>query len=94
MKKPNYVNDICNALKELHRLYPAQCIGRHFDAAFADYDSLFGVTDKELAYALNKYQQTLEIDPIASDAEIDRILREGSNLSTILDEEENEEDEY
>ncbi len=91
--KKNYINEFCNSVKELHKLYPTQCLGRHLDAALADYSSLFGVSDKELAFAMDKYLLTLEIDPIASEAEVDRIIREGSNLDKILfDENEDEED--
>lgn len=88
--KRSFINEICQTLKELHKLYPSQNLGRHLDAAFADYPSLFGVTDREILFALQRYQATLEIDPIASDAEIEKIIREGSNLDTILDEEEDD----
>lgn len=90
MRKPNYINEICNALKQLHKEYPGQNLGRHLDAAFADYHSLFGVSDRELLFALHKYQTTLEIDPIASEAEVDKIIRDAQDLSSILDEEDEE----
>lgn len=91
--KKNYVNAFCDSIKALHKQYPAQNIGRHLDQALADY-SLFGISDKELAYAIDKYMQTLEIDPIASEAEVDRIIRDTESLFSretfSLDDEEEE----
>lgn len=90
--KKNYINEICTTLKALHKQYPNQGMGRHFDAAFADYPSLFGISDQEFLYALHKYQATLEIDPIASEAEVDKIIREGMDLKSLF--ENDEEDDY
>jgi hypothetical protein len=96
MKTKNYVNEFCNTVKTLHKQYPTQNMGRHLDAAFADYKSLFGVSDKELSYALDKYMQTLEIDPIATDAELDKLMRDTDKIFSSgfsgLDEEDEEED--
>lgn len=94
--KKNYVNAFCDTIKELHKKYPTQNIGRHIDQAFADY-SLFGISDKELAYAIDKYSQTLEIDPIANDAEVEKILRDTEKLfsrETFSLEDEDEEEDY
>jgi hypothetical protein len=94
MKTKNYINELCHALKLLHKQYPSQNMGRHLDAALADYRSLFGVSDKELSYALSRYITTLELDPIATEAEVERIIREGSNLDTILQDDYDEEEDY
>ncbi len=51
------------------------------------------MTDKELLFALQKYKTELELDaPRPSDEEIDEIIKDGLNLSSILDQEDNGED--
>jgi hypothetical protein len=82
--KKNYVNAFCETLRNLHKQYPTQNIGRHLDAALADYN-LFGISDKELSYAMDKYISTLEIDPIASEAEVDRLIRETDRIFSSQD---------
>lgn len=92
--KKNYVNAFCDTIKELHKKYPAQNIGKHLDHALADYPSLFGISDKELSFAMDKYVFTLENDPIASEAEVDKIIRDTERLFSrgtfSLDDEEEE----
>lgn len=92
--KKNYVNAFCETIKTLHKQYPNQNIGRHLEAALEGY-SLFGISDKELSYAMDKYIQTLEIDPIASEAEVDKIIRDTEKFfsrGTFSLEEDEEED--
>lgn len=79
---------ICASLQELHKRYPTQNIGRHLELALSDYPSLFSISDKEMVYALEKYILAIEIDPIASTAEVERILEEGMNLDTLFSDEE------
>lgn len=79
MKTKNYVNAFCESLKALHKQYPNQNIGRHLEQALSDYN-LFGTSDKELSYAMDRYIQTLEIDPIASETEVEKLIRETDKI--------------
>ena len=65
-------------------------MGRHLSTALSDYGDVWGVTDKELAFALEKYKTRLELDipHIADDAELDQIVREGMDLDSLFKEEE------
>ena len=88
-KKPNYYSQVVNALQELHKLYPHYNMGRHLATALADYGDVWGVTDKELLFALNKYRSQLEMDfPHTDDAELDSIIKEGMDLENMFKEEE------
>lgn len=80
MKKPNYIQDICTSIKELQKSYPTQNLGRHLDNILSEYPSPWGISDKELSFAFQKYQQTLELDPIATESEVDKIIRETDEL--------------
>jgi hypothetical protein len=47
------------------------------------------MTDREMVYALSKYKAELMQDiPHLDGSEIDKIIREGMNLDTILDDDE------
>lgn len=95
-KKPTPFNRIIYLLQELHKANPKQNIGRHLSMALSDYGDLWGVPDKEIAFALEKYQAQSELDPLASDAEVERIVREGMllNADTFFEDDQEEEDEY
>lgn len=87
-RKPNYYNQIIDILKELHKYYPQYNMGRHLETALSDYGDVWGLSDKELLYAMNKYKSQLEID-IPHDDSVDRIIKEGMDLTNILNEEDN-----
>jgi hypothetical protein len=93
-RKPNNYNQILLLLQELHQYYPSFNMGRHLATALADYPDYWGITDKELLFALTKYKAQMEYDyptPIAEDNEVARILEEGKKLkglSSLLDEDE------
>jgi hypothetical protein len=92
-RKPNTYNQIVQVLQQLHTAYPTYNIGRHISTALSDYGDLWGVTDKEFLFALEKYKAELEMDvPRIEELEIDEIVKDGMNLGAILKEE--EEDEY
>jgi hypothetical protein len=76
-------------LRRLHDKYPSFSLGRHFSAAFADYGDTWNLSDKEFSHALQKYEAELEFNT-PSESEIDRIIRDGMNLDTILQEEDEE----
>jgi hypothetical protein len=93
MKKPNYYNQITHLLQQLHTAYPEYNMGKHLSTALDEYGDIWGVTDKELLFALEKYKTQLEMDiPHTDDKELDQIIKEGMDLENILKEEDNGED--
>lgn len=92
-RKPNNYNNVIHILQELHTLYPSFNMGRHLSTALSDYNDFWGISDKELVFALQKYKAKLEMDvPYTEGEELDEIVRGGMNLSlsSILEEEEDE----
>lgn len=84
---------LVSLLTELHKAYPHYGVGRHLSTILADYGDIWGMTDKEFVFALEKYKLQLEMDvPNAED--IDEIIRQGMNLDSILKEEDNNGEEY
>lgn len=89
-RKPNNYNQILHVLQQLHTDFPSYNMGRHISTALSDYGDLWGVTDREFLFALQKYKAELEMDiPHTDDKEIDDIIRDGMNLENILKEEDN-----
>ena len=84
-KKPRYYNQVLKLLQELHSSYPHYNMGRHLSTALYDYGDFWGISDKELLFALTKYKGQLDMDfPHVDEAEIDAIIRDGQNLDSIL----------
>lgn len=93
MRKPNYYSQIVQLLQQLHEAYPTYNMGRHIATALDGYGDVWGLTDKEILFALDKYKSELELDvPHTDDKELDDIIRDGMNLENILKEEDNGED--
>ena len=89
MKKPNHFTKVISLLSELHKTYPTYNMGRHLATALEGYGDIWGMTDRELLFALSKYKAELELDiPHSSDAEIEQIINQGMSLDDIFDEEE------
>jgi hypothetical protein len=92
-RKPNYFNQVISLLSELHKSYPNYNIGRHLATALDGYGDVWGVTDKELSFALQKYKVQLEMDvPHTDEDELDDIIKQGMDLDNILKEEDNGEE--
>lgn len=91
-KKPNLYTKALSILQILHKDYPNQTLGQHLSGALGEYKDLWSIPDKEVVFALERYQ--LEKDNnIISDADVDKIYREGLNLNTIFDDEDGYEEE-
>lgn len=91
MSKQNYYRQIINVLERLHKAHPTYNIGRHISTALDGYDDVWGVTDKEFLFALEKYELELNIDVNHYQEEIEEIIKDGMNLERTLFEEEEEE---
>jgi hypothetical protein len=87
--KPTAYEQILSVLIELKETFPSYNLGRHLDTALNEYKDIWGMTDKEMLYALSKYKSQLTLDiPHPDESEIDKIVKEGMNLHTILQEDE------
>jgi hypothetical protein len=76
-------------LESLHKAHPTYNIGRHISTALDGYDDIWGVTDKEFLFALEKYELELNMDsPHIDEEEIEEIIKDGMNLERTLFEEE------
>lgn len=76
--------EIISILKILHTAYPNQGIARHISDATVEYKNIWGIENKELLFLLRKYKEELEMN-IVSDSEVDKIVSDAKDLSTILD---------
>ena len=91
MKKPNYYRQILQILERLRKAHPTYNIGRHISTALDGYDDVWGVTDKEFLFALEKYELALNMDlDHIDEEEIEAIIKDGMNLERTLFEEEEE----
>jgi len=89
INKPNYYRQIIQTLERLQKAYPTYNIGRHISTAMDEYSDVWGVSDKEFLYAIQKYEIELNIDgPHIDDNEIEEIIKDGMNLDSIFEEEE------
>ena len=81
-------------LDELHGAYPTFGIGRHLSTALSDYGDPWGMTDKEILFALKKYQEELSLDiqQVASEDYVKKIVEDAADLTHILDSEDDEEE--
>ena len=86
----NYFKECIKTLNDLKKNYPSFSIARHISTATADYGDIWGMSDKELAHALKKYESELEVDDgyVVDELYVDKVLEEGKDLDRILDEEE------
>jgi len=90
-RQPNYYRQIIHVLESLRKAHPTYNIGRHISTALDGYDDIWGVTDKEFLFALEKYELELNMDsPHIDEEEIEEIIKDGMNLERTLFEEEEE----
>lgn len=93
MSKKTHYTEIINILQELNKNFPTYNLGRHLATALDGYGDIWGITDKEFAFALSKYKTEIEMDvPHADDNELEKIIKEGMDLENILKEEDSDGD--
>lgn len=88
--KDNYIK-IIDLFTELKKGYPNRSIGQHISMAMSDYSDVWGVTDKEFLFALNKYAMELEFD-LESESSVEKIIANSTNAKLFELEEEDDED--
>lgn len=70
-------------------------MGRHLSTALDGYGDIWGLSDKEILFALEKYKSQLDMDiPHTDEEELAKIIKEGMDLDNILKEEEEENGDY
>lgn len=89
MKKDNFQN-ILNKLQELHKEHPSYSYASIHSIAFCDYGDIWGITDKEALFALEKYEAELFLDQdkIASKDYMDKLYKDVEDFDNILNEDE------
>lgn len=91
MRRPNYYNQAIHILQQLHTAYPEYNMGKHLATALDGYGDVWGVSDKELVFALEKYKMQLDMDvPHTDEKELDQIIKDGMNLDDILKDQDGE----
>lgn len=74
-RRASYYNQVLQMLQHLHRLYPTYNMGRHLATALDGYGDIWGLTDKELEFALEKYVSELEMDKSLPKTDEDRLRK-------------------
>jgi hypothetical protein len=89
MRHPNYYKQIIEGLERLHKAHPKYNMGRHLSTAL-DGSEMWGIADRDLLFALQKYEIELNMDvDHVDEEEIEDIIKDGMNLERLfLDEEE------
>jgi hypothetical protein len=85
-RQPNYYKQILNVLDDIHKNHPAYNIGRHISTAL-DGSDIWAISDRDFLLRLKDYRAELDSDIIHED-DVDLIIKQGLDLSHILDEEE------
>ena len=91
MGKPNDYYRVLALLQQLNTSYPNYNMGRHLATALDEYGDVWGLSDREILFALEKYKAELDMDvPHTDESEIDQIIKDGMNLENILKEDDGE----
>ena len=85
MKKPTCYNKIIDVLKQLKKEHSTYTLGQHISTALDGYD-IWGMSDKEMLYAFEKYSAELEFDIPHEDKDINNIIYQGMHLNDIREE--------
>lgn len=90
-KKATHFNQIIQMLQELKKEHPGYHLCQHLSSALGGYKDLWGVPDKEMLFALQKYKTELEFN-IAPDDEVNDIIKDAQNLDVLFSEEDEDYD--
>ncbi len=91
MRKNDY-KAIVDKLLELKKEHSTYNFGRHISLAFAEYGDIWGLSDKEALFALEKYEVEIDMDSdkIASPEYMDKLFKDVEDFDNILNEEEDD----
>lgn len=85
-REPNYYRQILNVLDYLKKNHPVYNIGRHISTAL-DGSDIWSISDRDFLLRLKDYKAELDSDIVHED-DVDDIIKQGLDLTHILDEEE------
>lgn len=90
MKHKKEFYNILNTLKELKDAHPNIDITKYIDTVYSDNNGIWGMSDKEFAFQLDKAAKTLDMEGsiITDDKSIDDIIEQGKNLFDINEDDE------
>lgn len=92
--KPNHLSKIVKVLEQLHKDFPHCNLGRHLATALDEQD-LWSLTDGNMFILLDEYAAELSLDkPHEDSEELEKIIKGGMNLTTLLDDDDEEEIDY
>ena len=80
--KTTYYNKVINILKTLHKEHPSYTMGHHISTALDGY-AVWGMSDKEMLYAFEKYSAELQFDVPHEDKDINNIIYQGVHLEDL-----------
>jgi hypothetical protein len=75
----NHYKKCITLLQNLQKKYPKQTLGHHLSMALSEYGDIWSITDKEMLFALEKYETEKELD-FSEDIDINKIIFEGEHL--------------
>src|SRR5688572_5867598 len=98
MANRSLYNEIIQTLEALKKEHPSYNMGRHISTALSEYGDVWGLSDKEFLFALNKYRSELDYTG-TEENDLEKIIEDGKNLDKLLQNgdlfrEEEDEDEF
>lgn len=86
----SHYGTIIHLLQDLKKIHPNYTLGQHLATALSEYGDMWGLTDREVLYALERYKAELEwLGEETKDENITEIIEGGKNLDTLFNEEDN-----
>lgn len=90
-KKASEWSQIIDTLQQLHKKYPTYNMGRHLSTALDEYPDIWGLSNKEFLFALNKYAAELEFNVISDDDKfLQQVIADSETMFDIVDTEDEE----
>lgn len=92
LEEYDYYQKIIKVLLEIKEAYPEYTLGKHLQNSLKEHSGyMWKKTDKHIYNSIITYKEKLMSNtPYVKTSEIDKIIREGMNLDTILDDDEEE----
>jgi len=89
-----YYEKIIKVLREMKHSHPKYNMGKHLSTSLDDveFKHLWGMNDKELYNKLKEYQIALNMDIPHDESEVDKILKDGMRLASILDDDDDDDE--
>jgi hypothetical protein len=85
----NYFKECLSVLERLHTAYPSFSVGRHLATATSDYGDVWGMTNKEMFHALQKYEMelTLNKSTLKHEEYVQTIIKDAMDMDVLTEEE-------